>query len=341
MTPTGSAQVRRLFGDRVEHVYLPYDLPHCLSRFLKATRPDILLVMETELWPNLFAACQKRDIPVLVVNARLSERSYEGYRRFSVLFKQAFPYMHVLAQAEADAERFRTLGVPDKHLAVMGNMKFDQVVPAHALEEGRKLRSALAPDRPVWIAASTHDGEDEEMLRAHRRLLESGHDCLLMLVPRHPERFDEVATLAKQSGLSMQRRSQGEQPSNDLQVYIGDTLGELLILYAASDVAFVGGSLVETGGHNPLEPSALAVPVITGPHWFNFAGVYPELFIDGAAQEVMDEEGLLAQLIEWLENPASRKVAGEAGRSVVQQNQGALDRCLEVIRPFLAGQKPA
>ncbi len=339
MTPTGSAQVKRLFGDRVEHVYLPYDLPHCLARFLGAAKPHALIVMETELWPNLFAACQKRDIPVMVVNARLSERSFLGYHRFRALFAEAFPYMYVLAQADADAERFRRLGVLGEKLKVMGNLKFDLSVPGQAIEDGRMLRAALSPERPVWIAASTHSGEDEQILSVHRTLLDLGVDSLLIVVPRHPERFNDVASLVERSGFISQRRSAGEKPRDDLQVYVGDTLGELMMLFAASDVAFIGGSLVETGGHNPLEPAALGLPVITGPHWFNFAGIYPELFIDGAAQEIMDEEGLVAQVRQWLEDEAVREKAGMAGLEVVRQNQGALGRCLEGIRPLLAEQK--
>lgn len=339
MTPTGSAQVKRLFGDRVEHVYLPYDLPHCLARFLRAAKPCALIVMETELWPNLFAACQNRDIPVMVINARLSERSFKGYRRFRALFAETFPYIYVLAQADADAERFRRLGVLDEKLKVMGNLKFDQAVPDQAIEDGRKLRATLSPERPVWIAASTHSGEDEQILSAHRTLLDLGNDSLLILVPRHPERFNDVAGLVARSGFISQRRSADEKVRDDLQVYVGDTLGELMMLFAASDVAFVGGSLVETGGHNPLEPAALGLPVITGPHWFNFAGIFPELFIDGAAQEIMDEEGLVAQIRQWLEDEVVREKAGMAGLEVVRQNQGALGRCLEGIRPLLAEQK--
>jgi 3-deoxy-D-manno-octulosonic-acid transferase len=337
MTPTGSAQVKRLFADRVEHVYLPYDLPHCLARFLRAAKPDALIVMETELWPNLFAACIKRDVPVAVVNARLSERSFKGYQRIKSLFKDVLPYIRILAQGEKDAERFSALGVPNEHLLVMGNLKFDQVVPGEAVEKGQQLRAELAPGRPVWIAASTHAGEDEQILAAHKLLHDT--NALLILVPRHPERFDEVASLVERSGFISQRRSEGEKDRNNLQVYVGDTLGELMMLFAASDVAFVGGSLVETGGHNPLEPAALGLPVITGPHWFNFAGVFPELFIDGAAQEVMDLEGLVAQVRQWLEDGVVREKAGMAGLEVVQQNQGALGRCLEGIRPLLVAPK--
>jgi 3-deoxy-D-manno-octulosonic-acid transferase len=339
MTPTGSAQVERLFGDSVEHVYLPYDLPHSLNQFFNAAQPDLLIVMETELWPNLFAVCQKRGVPVVVVNARLSERSFQGYWKFRTLFKRVFSYIHVLAQAEADAARFRQLGITAQNLKVMGNLKFDQEVPEQAVEDGKQLRAALTSTRPVWIAASTHAGEDEQVLSVHRELLDAGQDCLLILVPRHPERFNEVAALVEQSGFVMSRRSQEGDPPQDLQVFVGDTLGELLMFFAASDVAFVGGSLVETGGHNPLEPAALGVPVITGPHWFNFAGIYPELFIDGAAQEVIDEEGFVAQLQQWLGDDAIRKTAGEAGRRVVQQNQGALERCLDGIKPLLEAPK--
>ena len=327
-TPTGSAQVRRLFGDEVAHHYLPWDLPQAVAHFLDRTRPDLLLVMETEIWPNLFAACRKRGIPVCIVNARLSERSLRGYRRIRPLLAGALSGVRVLAQAEADAERFRELGA--REVRVTGNLKFDLEIPASATATGEALRLALG-HRPVWVAGSTHEGEDALVLAAHRRLLKQAPDALLILVPRHPERFDAVAELIGQDGFSFRRRSSGALPGAADSVYLGDTLGELLAFYAAADIAFVGGSLVPHGGHNPLEPAALGVPVITGPHWHNFAAIYPELIAAGAAREVPDAARLAEVLTGWLADPLSRDAAGEAGRRVVADNRGALQRTLEAL----------
>lgn len=333
-TPTGSAQVRRLFGDRVEHCYLPYDLPHVLRRFLARIPADILIVMETELWPNLFAACHRSGIPIRVVNARLSERSYKGYRKIRSLIRPALAVAEVLAQTEDDAERFRLLGAPAGQVFVAGNLKFDQEVPEQAVEQGEALRAQLGGQRPVWVAASTHEGEDEIVLQAHRGLLTQAPDALLILVPRHPERFDAVADLVRSEGFTRIRRSESET-SGDCQVLVGDTLGEMMLFYAASDIAFVGGSLVETGGHNPLEPAAMGLPVLTGPHWFNFSGIYPQLFETGAAVEIKDAGQLTRALQGWFGDEGARTTAGVAGRRVVSRNQGALQRILEHIGPVL------
>jgi 3-deoxy-D-manno-octulosonic-acid transferase len=340
-TPTGSAQVQRLFGDEVEHCYLPYDLPHVLRRFLELIRPRILIVMETELWPNLFAACQARDIPVLVVNARLSERSFRGYRKILPLIRPALSTIQVLAQTDADAERFRNLGAPGEQVVVVGNLKFDQGVPDGALEEGKALREQLGSGRRIWIAASTHTGEDAPILQAHRRLLAQQPDALLIIVPRHPERFDEVASLVASMGFSFQRRSKESEAGQSIEVFVGDTLGEMMLFYAASDIAFVGGSLVETGGHNPLEPAALGLPVVTGPHWFNFSGIYPELLASGAAREVSDSEALADTLVEWFGDEEQRRGAGEAGRQVVTRNRGALENILTGIDSCLSASGQA
>jgi 3-deoxy-D-manno-octulosonic-acid transferase len=334
-TPTGSAQVQRLFGEEVEHCYLPYDLPHVLGRFLQRIRPRILVVMETELWPNLFAACQARAIPVLVVNARLSERSFRGYRKILPLIRPALGRTQVLAQTEDDAARFRSLGAPEERVVVAGNLKFDQGVPEGVLGEGRALREQLGRGRNIWIAASTHAGEDAPILQAHRYLLAKQPDALLIIVPRHPERFEEVASLVASMDFSFQRRSSADTVDQPIEVFVGDTLGEMMLFYAASDIAFVGGSLVETGGHNPLEPAALGLPVITGPHWFNFSGIYPELLTCGAARQVSDSDELAATLAEWFDNEELRREAGEAGRQVVARNRGALENILTGIKSCL------
>lgn len=336
-TPTGSAQVRRLFGDEVEHCYLPYDLPHSLRRFLGRISPRLLIVMETELWPNLYAACEARDIPILVVNARLSQKSFKGYQKIRALVRPALRAAQVLAQTEADAARFEKLGAPSSQVSVVGNLKFDQKIPEDALHNGKILRRQLGDQRQVWIAASTHAGEDELILRAHRRLLEHEPESLLIIVPRHPERFDEVAGQVATLGFRYQRRS-GEEPLDPaIQVFVGDTLGEMMIFYAASDMAFVGGSLVETGGHNPLEPAALGLPVITGPHWFNFSGIYPELLQTGGAREISGPDELTRVLQDWIANDELRQEAGQSALQVVERNRGALQRTQDKVVRVLSG----
>jgi 3-deoxy-D-manno-octulosonic-acid transferase len=338
-TPTGSQQVNRLFPDSVEHCYLPYDLPHVLRRFLARIHPDCLVVMETELWPNLFHQCRRQQISVTVVNARLSPGSFRGYQRLSGLVRQTLQGVQVLAQTSDDAERFQKLGAKDVH--VTGNLKFDLNIDDEVLERGGALRSQLGGHRPVWIAASTHQGEDELIIEAHQTILERFPNALLILVPRHPERFDTVSNLVSTTGLAWQRRSAEQPADHQISVYIGDTLGELLLMLAAADIAFVGGSLVNTGGHNPLEPAVLGVPVITGPHWFNFKGVYPELIDAGAAVEVNDVEGLVNQVNEWFSSLQQREHAGQRGRRVVRSNQGALVRILEALRAVLKDSRSA
>lgn len=337
-TPTGSAQVRRLFGERVEHCYLPYDLPHVLKRFLNRIRPQILIVMETELWPNLYAACHARAIPVLVVNARLSERSFKGYGKIRALIRPALQVAEVLAQTEEDAARFIKLGAPSEQVTVTGNLKFDQEIPEGVLAQGLALRDQLGRQRKIWVAASTHTGEDEPVLQAHRHLLEQEPDALLILVPRHPERFDDVSTLVTSMGFVSQRRSLEASVNPAIQVFVGDTLGEMMVFFSASDIAFIGGSLVETGGHNPLEPAALGLPVITGPHWFNFAGIYPELLEYGAAREVAGPDELTRVLQELFAYNALRQQAGKAAQQVVEQNRGALKHTLNSIARIISGQ---
>ncbi|MEJ2481407.1 MAG: lipid IV(A) 3-deoxy-D-manno-octulosonic acid transferase, partial [Acidihalobacter sp.] len=317
-TPTGSAQVRRLFHDSVDHCYLPYDLPHVVRRFLRKTRPLIAVIMETELWPNLFAACARRDIPLMIANARLSERSARGYARFASLTRRTLWHIsHIAAQGKQDAQRFLELGAPSERVQQAGNIKFDISVPEEQVAQGQALREGLG-SRPVWIAASTHAGEDDILLDAHHRLLEKLPDAFLILVPRHPERFDEVAALCREQGLRSMRRSTGAACAPDTQVLVGDTLGELLALYAAADAAFVGGSLIPIGGHNPLEPAALGLPVLTGPHIFNFNEVYARLFQAGAAVHADDAVAIAAWLEDLLTDDDKRRHIGESGRQVVE-----------------------
>jgi 3-deoxy-D-manno-octulosonic-acid transferase len=332
VTPTGSARVTELFGNEVAHVYAPYDLPDAVARFFERVRPQLAVIMETELWPNLFHACHARRIPLLLVNARLSARSHLGYRRVRWLVHQVLGNVtQIAAQGEIDAARFIALGAEPGKVRVIGNLKFEQRISPGLLERAAVLRREWGASRPVWIAASTHEGEDELVLDVFRQLRKSFPDCLLVIVPRHPERFEAVAGLCRRRGFSVRLRSEAQPCTGDFQVFIGDSMGELPLFYAASDVAFVGGSLVRHGGHNLLEPAALGIPVVTGPHVFNFTEITRLLCIAGACRKVESVAGLERVVRGWLEDANERHAAGEYGREVVEKNRGALAAVLEMI----------
>ncbi|WAE52195.1 lipid IV(A) 3-deoxy-D-manno-octulosonic acid transferase [Stutzerimonas frequens] len=330
MTPTGSERIHALFGDSVQHCYLPYDLPWAAARFLNCLQPKLAVVMETELWPNHIHQCARRGIPVALANARLSERSARGYARFARLTAPMLAELNLIAvQTEAEAERFRQLGARHECVEVTGSIKFDLTIDPILLERASGLRDQwVAQKRPLWIAASTHAGEDEIILAAHRRLLERFPQALLLLVPRHPERFVSVYELAGKEGFAAVRRSTGEAVGAGTQVLVGDTMGELLFLYALADVAFVGGSLVPNGGHNLLEPAALGKPVLSGPHLFNFLEISAQLRDAGALREVQDAGQLADAVGELWRDPAVAQRMRDAGLGVIKANQGALQRLL-------------
>lgn len=338
MTPTGSERIRALFGDeqRVQHCYLPYDLPWAAGRFLDHVKPRLGIIMETELWPNVIHQCTRRGIPVALANARLSERSARGYGRFAKLTRPMLAEMSLIAvQTETEAERFRSLGARTECVQVTGSIKFDLKIDDQLLPRARHLREQWqATQRPVWIAASTHEGEDALILDAHRQLLASHGDALLILVPRHPERFEAVHAQCRDQFAAV-RRSTGAVVEAPTQVLLGDTMGELLFLYALADIAFVGGSLVPTGGHNPLEPAALSLPVLMGPHVFNFLEITAMLREAGGLQQVDDAEGLATAVRQLIELPREARRMGEAGKGVMQANQGALQRLLEGLGRLL------
>jgi 3-deoxy-D-manno-octulosonic-acid transferase len=332
VTPTGSARVQALFGSEVAHVYAPYDLPGAVVRFFERVRPCLAIVMETELWPNLFTACRRRSIPLLLLNARLSGKSVRGYRRVRTLAAQTLAAVtRIAAQGEADARRFVSLGADSARVVVTGNLKFEQRIVPSLLERAEVLRREWGSGRPVWIAASTHEGEDELVLDVFRQLRRQFADCLLVLVPRHPERFEPVTELCRQRGLRTVLRSSREPCTAETQVFIGDSMGELPLFYAASDVAFVGGSLVHHGGHNLLEPAALGIPVVTGPHVFNFTEICDLLLAADACRKVESVAGLERVVREWLADANARHRVGEQGRRVVERNRGALAAVLEMI----------
>ncbi|MBV4470166.1 lipid IV(A) 3-deoxy-D-manno-octulosonic acid transferase [Pseudomonas siliginis] len=333
MTPTGSERIQALFANetRIQHCYLPYDLPCAAARFLDRVQPKLAVIMETELWPNHIHQCAKRGIPVALANGRLSQRSAKGYGRFSKLTAPMLAEMSLLAvQTEAEAQRFRDLGARPGSVEVTGSIKFDLTIDPQLLQRAADLRSQWqAQDRPVWIAASTHEGEDEVVLDAHRRLLANHPDALLILVPRHPERFNSVFDLCQREGFATVRRSTGANVDAQTSVLLGDTMGELLFLYALADSAFVGGSLVPNGGHNLLEPAALAKPVLSGPHLFNFLDIAAQLREAGALAEVDDAEGLAVEVQRLFELPRDAQRMAEAGLAVMRRNQGALQRLLD------------
>ena len=334
-TPTGAERVVGLFGGEVAHRYAPYDLPDVVARYLDRVRPRLLVVMETELWPNLFHHCRVRGIPVVVANARLSERSARGYARIGHFTRTVLRDISLIAaQGRADAARFNALGAPEARLRVTGTIKFDARVPPSLREQAEVVRRELGVDRPVWIAASTHEGEEGAVLDAFERALESVPDLLLVLVPRHPERFQRVEQLARQRFATVSRSS-GDPCGPETRVYLGDTMGELLMLFAAADLAFVGGSLVEVGGHNVLEPASVGVPVLFGPHMHNFAQVSQQLLEAGGARRVSGAEELAEWVVVWLRDANARHAAGERASRMVEANRGALESLLELLEGYL------
>ncbi|HFQ5177434.1 TPA: lipid IV(A) 3-deoxy-D-manno-octulosonic acid transferase [Vibrio vulnificus] len=330
-TSTGAEQIAKL-GNLVEHRYMPIDFAFAVRGFLKAINPAKMLIIETELWPNTLATVHKANIPIIVVNARLSEKSQQNYAKVKSLFNLIHPCLSkVLCQSKADADRFAKLGVPTSKLCVTGSIKFDIHISDEIKRQGVELRTLLGQQRPVWIAASTHKGEDEQVLDAHRQVLETHPNALLILVPRHPERFDSVFELCQTQGFETVRRTQANTIADSTQVYLGDTMGEMLILLGAADVCFMGGSLVgdKVGGHNVLEPAALGVPVITGPSYYNFKEI--TIALVQAKGIIVIESSLLGQKTQQLLCHSDRqKLVADAALNVVRKNQGALTRALSI-----------
>jgi 3-deoxy-D-manno-octulosonic-acid transferase len=337
-TPTGSQRVRALFGERVFHVYAPWDLPGSVRRFLRQTRPQLLLLMETELWPNMLRQSQKEGCKVILCNARMSQRSAQGYQRVAKLTHSMLTSIDAVACAsEADADRFLSLGVSPQRLLVTGNLKFDLTLTDSMRTQAMQHRERFgAQRRPVLLAASTHAGEEQYILDAFRWLRDRGSNCLLLLVPRHPERCAEVATLCEGQGWNLQRHSAGNSVRMDNDIVLVDTVGDLTTLYGAATVAFIGGSFVQRGGHNPLEAAVWGVPTVSGPSVFNFAQV-SGLLAAADAMTVLHEVDQLGPCLEDLMNDsAQRNAMGDAAQLVVAQNRGALKRLLEVIEENLA-----
>jgi 3-deoxy-D-manno-octulosonic-acid transferase len=337
VTPTGAARVAALFGEEVHHTYIPFEAPHVVNRFFAATNPEIALVLETEIWPNLYRGCGVRGIPLVLVSARISPKSVRSYRRLLPLFRETLSHgIIIAAQSEADAERFLSLGAAPERTQVTGNIKFDIELPPGLPDRGREFRAELFGDRPVWIAASTHEGEEEIVLAAQQELSTSHPDSLLVLVPRHPQRFAAVRDMVARQGMGLVARTDGEPCSVATQVFLGDTMGELTLFYAASDVAFVAGSLAPIGGHNLLEPAALGLPLLSGPHVFNAQEIADMFVARGACKLVHDSAELAAAVGELLSDPDKASCLGDAGREILERNRGSLDRLMAMIEPLLS-----
>lgn len=336
VTPTGAARCRLLFGDTVEHRYVPLDMPGAVKRFFDRLRPRLAIIVETELWPNLFAECGRRGVPLVLASARISPRSVGRYRRLVPLFRETLSHGIVIAaQSESDAARFLSIGAAAGRTHVTGNIKFDFELRDDPAERGAAWRSAQAAGRPLWVAGSTHEGEEALLLEAHAALRERLPDSLLVLVPRHPKRFADVAQLLDRSGVAWVGRSSRQPVGAATSVVLGDTMGELMMFYAAADVAFVAGSLVPVGGHNLLEPAALGKPILTGPHNFNGEDIYRKLEEAGAVTTVADPASLADALARLLADEAARREQGDRGLKVLESNRGALARLLALIVPLL------
>ena len=341
ITPTGSERVKALWGDRVAHVYLPYDLTGAVSRFLRRFRPQAGLIVETELWPNLLFACRDHGVPTYLVNARLSERSLRGYRVLRPLVGRALrTFRTVAAQSEGDADRFARLGARPDQLAVLGNLKYDVRIDFDGIAHFAAAFRAAVPGRPTWIAASTHPDEEAYVLAIDRQLRARWPDLLLLWAPRHPERFRPVTQLAIDAGLPVATRTLTVHPDGDDAVFVIDTLGELQSFYACADVAFVGGSLVPVGGHSLLEPASMGLPVIAGPWTQNAREVAGLLAEVGALATVRDGGELAARVLECFDHPDAARADGDRARAAVAANRGAVGRVVEMLLPLLRNPEP-
>ncbi|WP_198781809.1 lipid IV(A) 3-deoxy-D-manno-octulosonic acid transferase [Shewanella putrefaciens] len=327
-SPTGSAEVRKAFGDSVQHCYLPFDLPWCVNQFLRQLSPKWCIIMETELWPNLVAIAAKRGVGLMLANARLSAKSAAQYAKRPKLSLPMLQRLDIIAaQTQVEAQRFIALGVSPDRVTVCGSLKFDISITPERLANAKLLRQTWGRETsPIWVAGSVHPGEFDAMLTAHRQVLAQWPDALLIIAPRHPEQFNAVAQVVAAQGFEFVRRSENQPLTPKTQVLVGDTMGELLTFYGAADQAFVGGTLIENGGHNPLEPVAMGVPVMVGPNHWDFAQITQMLADAGGLRIVGSAQELGLNLIQYFETPSQRQQAASAGLAVVEANRGALQR---------------
>lgn len=331
-TPTGSARVKAVMPNAL-HVYLPYDMPCAVSRFMTCFKPKIAVIMETEIWPNLFAYCDKNNIPLYIINARLSEKSASGYRKIQALIFPTLAYVKLIAaQTLEDADRFIAMGANPEKVRTLGNIKFDVEVSSELIRQGLQLKVDFFGDRFVWLIASTHKDEEALFFDLYKQIKQVIPELLLVMVPRHPERFGEVKKLCEQNQLTVVLRSFGAGCDQQVDVYLADTMGELKMLYAAADAAFVGGSMVPVGGHNILEAAAVGVPVLFGPYMVNFKAIAEAVLRQHAAIQCQNNSEIISALIALHADPVYRLALAEKGRAFVLQNQGALTRIFELLK---------
>ncbi|MFO1256925.1 MAG: lipid IV(A) 3-deoxy-D-manno-octulosonic acid transferase [Gammaproteobacteria bacterium] len=341
MTPTGSDRVKAAFSKELNqtifHSYVPYDIPFALQAFIKRVNPMALILMETEIWPNLITVCHDYHIPMMIANARLSPKSLKQYKMGRAIVKPLMEKItYVGAQSAMDSERFIEIGTPTETVQTVGNIKFDMSWPPEVIQKGKALRHQLGTHRQIWIAASTHEGEEAIVLQAYHQLKSQFSDLLLLLVPRHPERFQKVAQLCETANLKIVKHTENIPCSNETDVFLGDTMGEMGTFYAASNVVFVGGSFAPIGGHNLLEPAALSLPILTGPHLHNFVYISEVLLAAGGATLVQNQDELVECIANLLRDPKWAHVQGQRAQTVVEENKGALERLMKLVCKLLA-----
>ena len=325
VTPTGSKQVKNIFKDAVRTSYIPFETNFAIKNFFNSIKPSVALIMETEIWPNLYKECGSRGIPLILVSARISEKSLINYKRFLPLFRDTLSHgILIAAQSQIDADRFLALGASKDRTWIMGNIKFDFKLPEEILTKAKIYRSKIFPRRHIWIAASTHEHEEEIILEAHKNISKKIGNLLLILVPRHPERFAKITQILKEDNWIYSKKSDDQDIPESCQVLLIDTIGELLFFYACSDVAFVGGSLLPVGGHNLLEPAAIGLPIITGAHTFNQKEMTDRLTQVDALRIVHNVNSLSSDVIFFLTNTEESKNAGQRGKLIVESNKGAI-----------------
>jgi 3-deoxy-D-manno-octulosonic-acid transferase len=336
MTPTGSARVKTVMKDTVSHVYLPYDLPDAIGRFMKAFTPVMAVIMETEIWPNLFAHCSKQQIPLYIINARLTEKSVQGYKKFPDLIRYSLARVNgIAAQTRDDAKRFIDIGAPTSIVKTYGNLKFDIEISSDIIESGQQIKQELFNSRFVWLVASTHNNEELLFLNLYKKIKQKIPELLMVLVPRHPERFDSVEKLCVEQQLDVIRRTSKQACTANSDIYLGDTMGELKILYAAADVAFVGGSMVPAGGHNVLEPAAIGVPILFGPFMENFNEIAEKITDQESAIQCRNAEEVFETICKLYRDVGYRQALVENSKQFVKNNQGTITKILRLINQEL------
>jgi 3-deoxy-D-manno-octulosonic-acid transferase len=337
LTPTGSERVKHELGKRVFHTYIPIDLPFSVARFLDRIRPSVIIVMETEIWPNLYLQAQAMDIPLLIANARLSEHSVKRFNHLSGFVGDVLQSVSWFgAQSRDDAGRLARCGANEDHIEMTGNLKFDLNIAASLDEKTLALRARWNTNRPVVVAGSTHEADENVLIPAFVELLKSLPDALLILVPRYPERFERAEQLAREAGLSTSLRSDSEVCDSQTQCFVIDAIGELMVYYACADVTYVGGSIGDQGGHNALEPAALGKPVLFGPNMVNAREIANQLLQCRAAREIKDQQGFKEAAESILTDGSLRDAMGQAGKALIEQNKGALDLTLNAVEKQLS-----